>query len=160
MKSVTVVRLPLNKLTKSNGQTFSTSLRIEGDVLAEDGKLFDALELYNKSLCYAQLNSHDISSAYECRSVVYLKAKEYQLCLKNIELARNYCDDITRLAFLSKLEKECKELMIYDYRKVEDEPWNFFKLSHQQNDKIPFIADCLKLHNSETFGRLIITNEG
>lgn len=160
MKSVTVVRSSSRKLTESNGQSQSKNLQIEGDLLAEDGKLFEALECYNKSLCVAQ-SSDDISSAYECRSVVYFKAKEYQLCLKNIELAVKNCDNISRLEILNNWKKMCEELIAHDRRNVDDDdPWKFFQLSHQPNDKIPFIIDCLELHNNKKYGRFIITNQG
>lgn len=160
MKSVTVARSSSKQLTDSNGQSVATNLRIEGNSLVEDGKLFEALECFNKSLCVAQSNSHDTSSAYECRSVAYLEAKEYQLCLDNIELARKYCDNIDRLEVLNIRQKKCVELMGYDQRNASDDPWNFFKLSYQANDKIPFIVDCLELHNNETFGRFVIASQG
>lgn len=159
MKSATGVRSSLKQLIDPNGQSISASLQIEGNLLVEDGKLFEALELFNKSLCYAQSNS-DISSAYECRSVAYLKAKEYHLCADNIELARKYCDNIDRIDVLSNRKKKCDELTGYDQRKVDDDPWNFFKLSYKPNDKIPCVVDCLELHNNKKFGRFIITNEG
>lgn len=160
MKSVTGVRSSLKKLTDPNGQSISTSLQIEGNLLVEDGKLFEALKLYNKSLCVAQSNSPDISSAYECRSVAYLKANEYQLCVDNIELARKYCDNIDRIEVLSNRKKKCEKLIEFDQRKIDDGSSNFFKLSHQPNDKTPFVVDCLELHNNKKFGRFIITNEG
>lgn len=160
MKSATGVRSSLRKLAESSGQSQSKNLQIEGNLLVEDGKLFEALECYNKSLCVAQSNSDDISSAYECRSVVYFKAKEYQLCLENIELARKHCDNINRLEILNNGKIKCEELMGQDRRNVDDNTWEFFKLSYQPNDKIPFIVDCLELHNNKKYGRFIVTSQG
>ncbi len=161
MKSVSVARSSLEKFTVPNGQSVSTTLRIEGDSLLDDGKLFEALECYNKSLCAAQSNSHDISLAYECRSVVYLRARKYQLCLDNVALASKYCDNVDRLEILAERKRLCEELMGFDrHSDVNDDPWSFFQLSYRANDKIPFIVDCLELHNNENFGRFIITNQG
>lgn len=144
----------------------ATKLRIEGDSLFEDGKLFEALECYNKSLssATAQSNSRDSSLAYECRSAVYFRVKEYQLCLDNIELARSGCEDNARTESLGERKQMCEELMgVYDQRckmNIDAGPSSFFKLSHQANDKIPFIIDCLELHDNREFGRFIITNQG
>lgn len=159
MKSVTVVRSSLNKLKGPSDQNISINLRIEGDLLVKDGKLFEALEFYNKSLCAAQLNSQDISLAYECRSVVYLEAKEYQLCLSNIELARKNCD-INRLEILQTLEDKCRKSMEKHPKRVDDDVWNFFKLSYESNKRNPFIVDCVKLQNNTEYGRFIITTQG
>lgn len=161
MKSMTVVRPALNKLKGSSDQSVSTDLRVQGDLLFADGKLFEALECYNKSLCAAQLHSHDIPLAYDGRSVVYFEAKEYQLCLDNIELAlhngNNFCNDVGTL--MNRKEK-CLKLIASHQRGVDDDPWNFFKLSYPANEKIPFIVDCVQLHNNKKYGRFIITTQG
>ncbi|KAJ6646435.1 Histone-lysine N-methyltransferase ASHR1 [Pseudolycoriella hygida] len=159
MKSVTVTRLSLQKLDIPNGQSISQDLRVRGDSFFENGYLFEALECYNKSLCVAQTNS-DILSAYECRSIVYLKAEEYKLCLDNIELACKYCDNASeRLTILDERKKACLKLMRFDRPNCDSEPWNFFRLSYDANEKLPFIVDCLKLHNNKKFGRSIITTQ-
>lgn len=160
MKSVTVARSSQEKLFASNGQSVSAKLRIEGDSLFEDGKLFEALECYNKSLSSAPLNSPDSSLAYERRSVVYHRVKEYRLCLDNIALSLCCCEDSARMESLSERKKMCEELMSYEQHTIDADPFSFFKLSYQANDKIPFIVDCLELRDSTEFGRFIITNQG
>lgn len=158
MKSVTVARSSIEKF--SNGESASTQLRTEGDSLFENGKLFEALECYNKSLSVAQLNSPDSSLAYERRSCVYFRAKEYQLCLDNIDLSHRFCEDNVRIESLDERKKMCEELMGYAQCSVDADPSTFFKLSYRKNDKIPFIVDCLEMRDSEEFGRFIITNQG
>lgn len=160
MKSVTVTRPSLQKFGVANGESVSKNLQIDGNAFFENGQLCEALECYNKSLCVAQSNSNDISLAYECKSAVYLKANEYQMCMDNIELAISFCDDTNRVKVLNEQIKLCKDLIRYDQHDFENEPWNFFKLSYPANKQIPFIVDCLELHNNKKFGRFIITNQG
>lgn len=106
-----------------------------GKLKLKKQKYFEAIENFNKSLCYAEEGSHDISLAYECRSEVYHEIAKFAQCKNGIEGS----DDNEVLA-------------------IHDDPWDFFKLSHPANDKIPFVANCLQVKNDENFGRFIITS--
>lgn len=138
----------------------SLKFRKEGNVLHQQGKLFEALEKYNKSLCVAQLNSVDIALAFGHRSVVYLEAKEFRLCLENIQLARDYGYPEDKLNTLNYVESKCKTAMESHEPNLDDDPWNFFKLSYPANEKIPFVVNCVEVRKSPKFGRFVITNQG
>lgn len=162
MKSVTSIRgQPFHDVSGSQkNHNFAAHLRSEGNLLFNTGKLFEALELFNKSLRAAQSNSDDVPLAYADRSAVYFEAKEYQLCLDNIQLAYSAGCPADQLEKLAAREGECKRLLADHEVDPDDDPWNFFKLSYPPNQKIPFIVDCLELAQSDTFGRFVITTQG
>lgn len=134
--------------------------REEGNKLFASRQFFKALECYNKSLLVAdpQIEKEAISHAYANRSAVYVTAKEYVLCLENIDLARKYGYPPSKISILDEREKRCRLEMAV--ARQEDDPWSFIKLSHPANEKIPFIANCLELKRSTQFGRYIITTKG
>lgn len=162
MKSVTSIRgQPFHLSGKQKDHNVAENLRNEGKLMFNTGKLFEALELYNKSLSAAQLDSPDIPLAYVERSAVYFEAKQYQLCLDNIQLAYDHGQlPEEKFERLRVLEEDCKEMMTTYVSDPDDDPWNFFKLSYAPHDKIPFIVNCLELQRSDNFGRFVITTQG
>lgn len=138
----------------------SQNFRNEGKLLHEDGKLFEALECFNRSLCVAELKSSDIPFTYSDRSAVYLRAEQYDLCLENIRLARETGFPADKIEELDAREERCKKWMTNHQLDPDDDPWNFFKLSYPCNEKIPFIVNCLEVQKSDVFGRYIITTQG
>lgn len=161
MKSVTRTRKPFYLTPSENGENLETHWRKEGKLCFEEGKLFEALEAYNKSLCVAQQGSIDIPLAYAGRSAVYFEVDEYQLCLDNIKLARDLDLPADQHNILNQRAEQCK-VLIESQQKCDDDddPWTFFKLSYPPNEKIPFIVSCIGLQESEQFGRFVITNQG
>lgn len=160
MKSVTRARKPFYLTPSAEGENLASNWRQEGKLLLVEGKLFEALEAYNKSLCVAQLGSIDIPLAYAGRSAVYFEAKEYQLSLDNIKLARDLDLPADQHNTLNRRAEECTVLIESQQKSDDDDPWTFFKLSYPANEKIPFIVNCLELQKSEQFGRFLITNQG
>lgn len=138
----------------------SIEFRNQGYVWLTQGKLFEALESFNKSLCTSQLKSSEIGLAFAGRAAVYLDAKIYDKCLENVDLARNSDFPKEKLNTLKFLEEKCRNLMKTHTDCIDDDPWNFFKLSYPAHPKIPFVVNCLELRSSKEFGRLIITNQG
>lgn len=160
MKSTTSVRKSLQWPLGRRDSSIATDYRLEGDLLFSQGELFEALECYNKSLCAAELSSFEIPLAFGGRSAVYLEAKEYKLCLENIQLARDNGYPADKLETLKFQEEKCRKLMECHVATEDDDPWNFFKLSYPANEKIPFIVDCVELHKNPQYGRFVITNQG
>lgn len=160
MKSVTSIRgQPFQTSPGRKDHDEAASLRNEGNLQFNVGKLFESLEFYNKSLCIAQTNSFDIPLAYAARSAVYLEAKEYRLCLENIQLARDYGFSSDRSDELEIREEECRRIA-ENQEDQDDDLWSFFKLSYPPNEKVPFIVHCLEVQRSEDFGRFVITTQG
>lgn len=141
-------------------QQYASSLREEGNNFYKQGKYFEALEYYNKCLCFAPPMSADIPLAYGNRSAIYLESKQYQLSLENIQLSRDSGYPLEKIQLLNDREEKCKAMMMKHPTDPDDDPWTFFKLSHPANEKIPFIVYCLELKENKKFGRHIVTNRG
>lgn len=140
---------------KNNEQ--SKRFRIEGNKLLRSRKFATALEMYNKSICYALTNSEDLAFGYANRSLVYLELQNYLLCLENICLAKE-CGYPDRLMVkLKSRELKCFRRLNEisdDCSKVPPK----LKLSFPSHQNVPFIANCLVLQENKKFGRHIKTN--
>lgn len=122
----------------------------------------DAIKWYNKSICYAEIDSEHLSLGYSNRSAVYFELKLYAECLQNIEMARVALGFPSRLA--EKLEKrasDCQRLMKNNNLKTgTDQTKNPVEpsLSYPPHENVPYIANCLELRKSAEYGRYVITN--
>ena len=128
-----------------------------GNELYQASKFFDALEMYNKSLCHAIPMSDDFASAFGNRSAVYFEMKEYEVCVENIEMAFFTGYPRNKLEKLRQRFEKCQAGMKITKDKAENDIKNFFKLSHPANKKIPYIIDCIELKESKEYGRYLIT---
>ena len=117
-------------------------------------KYYEALENFNKSLCMAEKGSQDSAEAFASRSQVYFEIGEFEKCLENIKLS---VDSGYAKSELLHRESTCRNLL--DNQQLPENVWNFFKLSHPPNPKVPFVANCLQMMNHEVFGRYIITTQ-
>lgn len=117
----------------------------------------EALLSYNHSLCYALPNTRIASVGYAKRSLVYFDLKEYELCLANIELAIENHNPVDEPLNLDDLKSECIELMKTHRPAPDEDPLNFFRLSHPPNVKLPPLSECLELRVNQKFGRHLIT---
>jgi SET and MYND domain-containing protein 4 len=89
----------------------------------------------------------NIAYAYANRSAVYKELKLHQQCLNNIQLAREHKYPAEKMNILDDREKRCLELI------VEDDPFDFFKLTYDANPKIPFIIKGVEMKEDEKYGR-------
>lgn len=129
--------------------------RDEGNAHFRNGEFQQALVCYNRSACYAELGSRQLSLAYANRSAVYMQATMYRKCLENVQMSR---DEGNRDDKLDEREEKCKRLMKVEKSNPNRDPWDFFKLSHPSNERIPFIVDCLELRQDDKFGRYVVTS--
>lgn len=125
------------------------------DFLAR-GNFFDAFVNFNKSLCFAEPNSNEISLTFVARSEAFFKCGLFEKCLKNVRNARRDSLSGELLEKLTWLEIECKRKLIESENDSTDFD-GFFELTHQPNSTIPFIVDGLTLQRNEKFGRHVIT---
>lgn len=121
----------------------------EGQTLFKKADYFNALVSFNKSLAFATLPQLK-SLAYSNRSLIYLKLEKYELCLENIQLAREHQYPYYKLSKLNEREQNCVTEMS---RSKQEEIENVFQLSHEANRNIPFIANCLQMKSDRKFGR-------
>lgn len=126
----------------------------------EDRNLLLALENYNRSICWAPLDSENLALGYANRSAVYFVWEKWETCVENIELARE-CAGFPEAKLKSKLdEREEKCKMEIALLKDKEKPIVIdLKLSYEANKIIPDIVDCVEFQWSaqNTAGRLVAT---
>lgn len=134
----------------------SEKLRTEGNEFYSQKKFHDALTKYNESLCFATNGSENAGLAYANRSAVYFQMNLYEKCLRNIELARHHNYPEKNFEILQTREVKCEDMK--NGKENTPSPWNFFKLSHPPNKKMPFVVNCLKINKNDKYGRHVTTN--
>lgn len=132
----------------------SLKYRNKGNDYFNQKKFYEASEFFNQSLCFAGKGSLNQSLAYANRSAVYMEIGEYEKCLKNIQLAKVHGYPADKIKKLNDRETNCLA-KIADHRQSQQE----FCLSHEPNQRMPFVSDCLKLREDDKYGRHIITEK-
>lgn len=138
------------------------TVRIKGNVEFANGNFLDALLLYNESICLSVPGSMTLALGYGKRSAVYFRTGYYEICLDNIDLAKENLPPKHSKKKFNKLMNRaiiCMELMKKKKPKYDNNPWSFFKLSYPSNPKIPFIIDCLELTKEKVNIRSVKTNK-
>lgn len=135
----------------------SETFRKEGNNCYRNTNFYKALELFNQSLCFAPDGSEQHSMAYGNRSAVYFSLELYELCLKNIKVAREIGYPANLVSKLDEREAKC----LFNLRNSKDKPKHQFnglepKLSYPTHEKVPFIANCLALKINEHNDRYIV----
>lgn len=143
----------LNLLKIHKSDDLASEHRLRGNLLFNDQKYFSALCAYNDSLCYAELGSESVGLAYANRSAVFLKIQEFDLCQKNVKVAKDFGYPKNLFSKLDTREKICNK------KKRERNSSEVFtlQLSNKSNPKYPFMAECLRLKCNSEFGRHIVT---
>jgi SET and MYND domain-containing protein 4 len=134
----------------------STEFRKSGNKCFEDKRYFDALEFYNKSICYAEPGTENLSIGYANRSAVYMKWQLFDKCLENIRLAKKANYPARLLPKLEKRSVECQEFK--KTKQTLTPEIHVPKLSYSAHAQIPFMADSIELVENEKFGRHLIAN--
>lgn len=135
----------------------SKELRQKGNDLFSRGKAFDALELYNQSICWAdsRANSEELAIGFANRSAVYFKWKMYEECNQNIELAKAAGYPKRLMDKLLKRERESLDRINNDCTVKPQEVHFVPQLHVEPHSLIPFIAQCLEMNESSDQGWLI-----
>jgi hypothetical protein len=140
----------------------ANNFRVKADEYSIKNDYLSALKSYNNCLRFATNKSIESSSAFVARAEIFYQFELYNECLENIELAF-----ATKNNFTSALETKLNEMKVkcenindtVNRGNCESKKLEFFKLSHDPNAKIPFIADCLEVRENEVYGRFIATNK-
>jgi SET and MYND domain-containing protein 4 len=133
----------------------STNFRKSGNECFAAKQYFDALECYNKSICFAEKETENLAIGYANRSAVYFEWQQYERCLENICLAKaaNYPE---RLMFkLENRRLEC-DARIKCTKRGNNRKLTLPKLSYPPHSKCLHMADCLELAVNVKYGRHII----
>jgi SET and MYND domain-containing protein 4 len=132
----------------------STEFRKSGNKCFENKRYFDALEFYNKSICYAEPGTENLSIGYANRSAVYIKWQLFDRCLENIRLAKEANYPVRLMPKLEKRSVECQEFK--KTKRTLTPEIQVPKLSYSAHSQIPFMADSIELVENEKFGRHLI----
>lgn len=132
---------------KEKNNTKSSYYRKMGNKKLEKEEWLDAMSLYNQSLCYAEIDSENVSLAYANRSACFFHLKMYDKCLVDIDLAKQ-ANPMNLMPDLDKRHKDCLQLM--ETFESED------KLSYEADKRFPGMANVLEIRCDKRFGRHII----
>ncbi len=131
--------------TRNKSDAISIEKRSKGNELFVRQQWFEAMEMYNESLCFAEDGSVNISLAYANRAFTFLKLEMYDECFADIELAKN-----SGYPEMSKLEQR-KSICLKSMKYGGDSPnarWKP-KLDYDTNEKFPCLANILNIERSD-----------
>lgn len=134
---------------------FSLKLRQEGNALFAKKKWDQAMDKYNRSLCFAENDSELIALAYANRSSCYLHMQMYDKCLIDIDLAKkaNYPEHLDEK--LKKRAVDCEKAIDDGNQAVNIEA----KLSYEAHQDYPGLVNHLAIFSDSKYGRGVATTK-
>lgn len=126
--------------------------RTEGNNYFKQKLWNEAIELYSKSLSFAEPQTDNRSFSYASRSSCFFQLKNYNNCLVDIELAvqSNYPEQL--MPVLMKRKDDCIKLMKQHTVEPPFDP----QLSFAATENFPCMADVIEIQQNEKFGRHIV----
>lgn len=146
------------KLAQStNRKTNQSSLnyRQNGNSKFMQQDWLEAMDLYNRSLCFAEVASENVSIAYANRSACFFQMQMYENCLTDIQLAKEADYPVHLMPKLEKRESDCRKFMKTIARNEEFVP----KLCCDADANFSGMANVLQIQCSDEFGRYVTANE-
>lgn len=138
---------------KNNSQ--STKLRMQGNFKFRLDQWPEAMDLYNRSLCYAEVGTNNVPLAYANRSACFFYMKMYDESLADIVMAKKA--NISK-HLIPKLEH--RERLCHQLRGTVKTPSNdLCKLSYESDTKFPCMANVIKINYNQDFGRHLIAQQ-
>ncbi|XP_031630400.1 SET and MYND domain-containing protein 4-like isoform X2 [Contarinia nasturtii] len=130
----------------------SMKCRQAGNTKVNEKNWHDAMLLYNRSLCFAEEDTENVTLAYANRSLCFLKMEMYDKCLIDIEMAINakYPERL-----MSKLEDR-RAYCLKHTNKTSFLPNETQKLDFEADEHFPGMANVLQMKYSKKFGRHFI----
>lgn len=148
---------PANKIKLSmKSNRVADTFRSLGNKFYLDGFYVNAIDEYNKSLCFSQLDGDlfNLSLAYANRADALLAMESHAECLKSIELALAANYPVNLRPRLLLMQSRCKDqLQAQPQERIKYR----FRLSYPPDERIPFMVKGLQLRKSERFGRYVAT---
>lgn len=145
--------IPLHSYSKD--VETSTEYRKQGNMKFLDKKWTEAIQLYNKSLCFAPIGSENISLAYGNRSDCFFHMRMYEECVVDIDLAIKANHRQQSMPKLIKRRTDCLKLMQNESQIKESVP----KLSYDANKSYPAMANVLNVELVGGYGRGIVAKD-
>lgn len=114
-----------------------------------------AIQAINTAICFARSDEDELGFVHGYRAHLFRELKKYSLCLADLEIAMHLCGSDP---YLAQMKKDCLELMEHGGGDTTDQVVDEPKLSFPADEKIPCYADGLRVKQSKTFGKHIVTN--
>lgn len=121
----------------------STKFSKEGDFFFQQKEWRKAMELYNRSLCFAQTDQKKMSTLYTKRGVCFFNMEMYKSSLVDIELALSTDQTIEVAAMLHEYRNKCTQLIRGKIKRRPTIP----ALSFVADEKFPCMANVLEFKN-------------
>lgn len=137
----------------AKNKKISEELRSKGHKFFSDGFFINAIDTYNEALCFAERDG--LGDIYADRAECLFRMNLPEECLKSIEMAQSGPCSESYAQSLATMTVQCQERL---KELAKPEPRMRLRITLPGNEKIPFMADCLKLRTSEQFGRYTITD--
>lgn len=134
----------------------SRKIRQKGNelfALKEEQYLITAMELYNQSICEAVHGSEDFGIAFANRSAVYLELGKHELCLKDIQTARDSGYPQKLMNKLKTREAVCKASIMFGI--TEKTKKYVSPIEGGKSHAKPF----LERRENEEFGKFVVTTQ-
>ncbi|KAG4079186.1 hypothetical protein HA402_015842 [Bradysia odoriphaga] len=130
--------------------------RQEGNKKFEKNQFVDAMEWYNKSLCFATMGAQPMGLAYANRSACFLEMKMFKRCLADIELAQKNKYPGTLMKKLKNRKIECLKLM-----EAEEDQGDRLsaQLDFERHVEVPCMASVVGFRSNGVSGRHIVATE-
>lgn len=145
-------RQTFGNLPKKNSN-LSLNYRNQGNQIFILKNYKKAIEYYNKSLCYAEIDK-ERAFAYGNRSLCLFELKMYEQCLVDIQMAKNANYPENLMHKLENREAACLEQVKTE---MKSDNFNQPKLSFDADSNIPSMANILKIKQNDQYGRYIVT---
>ncbi|XP_031623827.1 SET domain and MYND-type zinc finger protein 6-like isoform X2 [Contarinia nasturtii] len=139
-----------NQFDKHNDDSVQQR-RLGNDIVMPDS----ALDYYNESLRFAEENSRHVGMAYANRASCFYRLNMFKTALRDIEFAKTTQFPENLLPKLEQLERDIIEASPMEYG--EQKPETLPTLSYIPNEKIPCLADVVKIKYDSKFGRHVIS---
>lgn len=142
---------------QSKNNEISSHFRDEGNKVFKKQQYQDAMEFYNLSLRFAEMETDNMSKAYANRSACFLHMQKYDECLIDINLAKNANYPPQLMRRLTERETDCMEKL--KEKPHKNQAMREWKLSYPAKERFPGMANVLEVRYNDEYGRHIVATE-
>lgn len=136
----------------------ATELRHHGNTKFRAGQWATAMNFYNKSLCFTEINTENCALAYAKRSECFYELELYGKALNDIKLAIDANIPNRFHAKLQECKQKCQQNLLESCQ-THNQMNKPIRLSFASNEQYPCMANVLELKQNQEFGRHLIARE-
>lgn len=121
--------------------------------LSVEDRYKSSIELYNRSLIFAETGTENVSLAYANRSAGFFQLKKYDKCLIDIDHAKKANYPKKLMPKLDKRKEDCLRLLQthVEIKRKFEQP----KLDFDADENFPCMANVVEIKRNDEFGRLL-----